>query len=316
CNTSGLHGLRASTTVDGVRLIRPMLCLTRTEIERFLRMRGVLDYRTDHTNADVSILRNKVRHELLPIMRELAGGSRALYKTVEFMEADALYLEQAARQVDVTRLSNTELVALPLAIFQRAVRNWLKLGTGEEISFPEPAVLRLREALSASDKKPRLVELNGTYFIRVTKNQILLEPKDGPKLQRTIHWDWRGKPRMTLQELGLVLIAEPCKQQPAATADSECFDSRVLGQFLVLRGRKPGDRMIPFGATHPKKLKKLISDSKLTHAYKQQLVIVANARGEILWVPSVRRSDLGRISTETIHIVQLRIEALEDDFEL
>ena len=65
----GLAGLKPVSHVDGITLIRPLLGLRDADLRAYLRRRG-LTWREDSTNADTSILRNKVRHVILPFLRE------------------------------------------------------------------------------------------------------------------------------------------------------------------------------------------------------------------------------------------------------
>ena len=65
----GLAGLKTVSHVDGITFIRPLLALRDSDLRAYLRRRG-LTWREDSTNADTSILRNKVRHVILPFLRE------------------------------------------------------------------------------------------------------------------------------------------------------------------------------------------------------------------------------------------------------
>ncbi len=65
----GLAGLKPVSHVDGITFIRPLLGLRDSDLRAYLRRRG-LTWREDSTNADTSILRNKVRHVILPFLRE------------------------------------------------------------------------------------------------------------------------------------------------------------------------------------------------------------------------------------------------------
>ena len=65
----GLAGLKPISHVDGITFIRPLLDLRDSDLRNFLRRRGIA-WREDYTNADTSILRNKVRHVILPFLRE------------------------------------------------------------------------------------------------------------------------------------------------------------------------------------------------------------------------------------------------------
>ncbi len=310
-NSSGLTSLRPKTLFEGVEIVRPLLCLTRTEIERYLRHRGVQDFCEDESNNDTRFLRNKVRHELIPILREVAGGPRSLYKTLDFLTEDAQYLEEVADKVDVANLHTETLRKAHDAIFARIIRNWMLHQTETETVVGEQAILRLREAVAHGPKrKTTLVDLNGDYFIKVTPSHLFLEPKTGPELKKTMYWKWHERPRLRIPDLDLLLVSETATEF-AAGSDAEVFEVSSLSDTLTIRPWKAGDRMIPFGSDHPKKLKKLISDRRLTAAQKRALFVIANSDGTIIWVPGVRRAEIGRAGDSNRKLIRMKVVKAE-----
>ena len=85
----GLSGIPRETTINGVRVVRPLLDVTRVEIESFLR-RKKQAWREDRTNRDTAYLRNRVRHELLPMLEsKLNPGIReALLRTADILREE------------------------------------------------------------------------------------------------------------------------------------------------------------------------------------------------------------------------------------
>lgn len=312
CNSSGLYGLRPRVEVRGVQLVRPLLCLTRAEIERYLRVRGVLDFRYDKSNADASFLRNRVRHELIPLMQELAGGARALHKTADFLRADAELLERLAERVELEDLTTVKLRRLDQAVLPRVLRRWLRNAAGREVPIGEVAVDRVREALDRKQPHTVRVDLNGTYFIRVGPAGLQLEEKNSPKLQRLLYWNWKEQQTLRIPNLNISLRIDKTGGETTDREDGESFDASMLTPTLVIRPRQPGDCMVPFGSKNPKKLKKLISDRKLTPEQRRAIFLVCLCSGEILWTPGVRRSELGRVTEATKCVVRISIQRHPD----
>ena len=104
--TEGLGGISAvlqqtgnSQQSTGGRVVRPLLGVRRTEIERFLRARGQ-EWREDKSNKDVSLTRNRVRHELMPVLRGFNPGVDALLANVAAIARD----EEAHWEAEVARI--------------------------------------------------------------------------------------------------------------------------------------------------------------------------------------------------------------------
>ena len=126
---TGLSGMQADRQIGQVRLIRPLLEVSRGEVLEYLQTRG-LTYREDSSNANRRFLRNRIRHELLPLLeREYNPGIRAvLRRTAEILRAEA--------------------GDDPVAAQRRAIRAWLGevnfeqveairgLAMGDEVSLP------------------------------------------------------------------------------------------------------------------------------------------------------------------------------------
>jgi tRNA(Ile)-lysidine synthase len=127
-----LVNLLRGAGVDGLSAMRPgyehpLLSLRRTETRALCRSEG-LEPLEDPTNADVRFLRNRVRHELLPLCCEVAGRDVVpiLARQAEMLGGEADLLEDLAAQVDPT--DTKWLATAPKALARRATRRWLRSG--------------------------------------------------------------------------------------------------------------------------------------------------------------------------------------------
>ena len=313
-NSSGLTGLRPRNNVAGVPIIRPLLCLTRAEILDYLAAEGIADYCRDASNDEPVYLRNRIRLEIRPLLEKIAGSARGLYNTLEFLQADADFLNAAAEGVELDSLTVTTLRDLHPALLPRVIRRWLRRESGLELPFGQPAIERLREALKMSGKNPVLVDFHKDWFVRVTRDGLSLEPKAAAGLEHPVRWKWDNEPALELPQLELKLSARPVTAAELTPKDGNCeyFTAASLGEVLTVRPRQPGDRLRPFGAKSAKKLKKLVADAKLGPAAKRRLIVICNEADEILWAPGVRRAETGRVTPEDTEIVELRAQALNE----
>lgn len=158
------------------RLIRPLLEVTREEVEAFLK--GLHEaYLQDEMNLDDSFLRVRVRQKLLPAFREVAGGfvDRSLARLSVLMAEDEAYLNELANVArQRARLPNGALDVLTVSSCLGPIRRRILVGFLEEHEIPidfhtmalcEKAILDGGTATVGKD-----------WLLRVTKNQIRLEP--------------------------------------------------------------------------------------------------------------------------------------------
>ena len=99
-NVSGLTGLQMRSTVDGVKFFRPLLNMSRVEIEEFLRRKGVENWAVDSSNSSCDFSRNVLRNRILPELYALfPGGRKAVVQTLNNLRDDAAYLDETSRDL-------------------------------------------------------------------------------------------------------------------------------------------------------------------------------------------------------------------------
>ena len=123
---AGLRGLCGIPPVRG-NIIRPLLCVTRGEIEEYIRKRNI-SYVTDSSNLTDDYSRNKLRHNVIPLLKELNPKfSESVFKTSETNRQDEEFLCRKAQEfidsnVKNSRVDISALKALPKAVSARVVR--------------------------------------------------------------------------------------------------------------------------------------------------------------------------------------------------
>ena len=182
---TGLRGMEWSRSLgDSTRLIRPMLAIWRTEVEQFLAESGQ-DFRQDETNQDVSLTRNRLRHELLPRLEqdfnprvrehlcqlaEQAAGCEEATRIAADTLLDAALLDQSEHVVRLRRDALTQ-ISRPLAreVF---VRLWQRVNwTRQSMAFAHWD--RLVDFVQAD--QPAAIDLPGPVSVRRRANMIVLQ---------------------------------------------------------------------------------------------------------------------------------------------
>jgi tRNA(Ile)-lysidine synthetase-like protein len=285
-----------------------------------------LDAIEDATNRDPKFLRNRVRHEILPLLAAQAGPrlpealrrvARAARETVEAL--DVLVRPRVLPQLRATpvgwRLALAALHGLPPGAVKSAVRVALV-----EVVAPD----RLASGLRGShlDALDALVRAATGARVRLPAGIVVERGRDAL-------WMLRPDARFGTTPLvvpgataaGTMLrvtaALEPISGWPGAAPDEAWFDAEAVGlpgpgaagaPGLVVRPSRPGERMRPFGGREPVRLGKLLASAGVPRLARARWPVVARSDGEILWAVGVRRAATAPLTLGTL--VMLRLEAV------
>jgi tRNA(Ile)-lysidine synthase len=316
--------------VSGIRLkrgiyVRPLLQCRRSALRDWLRHRGD-EWREDASNADVRVPRNRLRHEVMPLLEDMAPGAvRALARYAALAADDDEYLSAVAEArgpgqpvFDVGLLS-----AQPSAIARRIIRMLAeRVAPGRTLAFRHVEAVR---RLAATDKPHSRLDLPGLY---VEKNGSALRFAEAPRLTRNQSQPWLAWPErllsspgsVVLPEVGLTLVARPATSGPVAVSKSTkgaagpgpewqvSIRAASVTPSLIVRNRRPGDRFQPLGAPGRRKLQDVLVDRKIPRSERDGLPIVTTLSGEILWVAGVAVAEACRVRTpeDSVLLLELR----------
>jgi len=264
---SALRGA-ASIRADAPNLLRPLLGVRRADTEALVAAAGLVPAR-DPTNADPLLFRARIRHHVLPALREAAGPSvverlaRFARSAAEDEELLAGLAAQALERVrDGTGLDAVAVRALPWPIRARALRTWL-----EALGHPVSDRL-LRDVAAAIDGGGR-TGLPGRAVLATEGGWVRVLPRDpatAPATRELVD----GAP----VEFGgfRVWLGEG----PGVPAG-------VGAPPLVVRARMPGDRVGPEGGP-TRRVQDVLVDASVPVESRASWPLVADARGRVLWV--------------------------------
>ena len=297
------------------RLVRPLLDHTRDELQAFLRAEGE-PWREDVTNGDRSIPRNRIRHEVLPQLRLInIQTDAALSRAAELLRGDDEFLERLANAAflkcvntdnghGTVAIDSAEWNKLPVALARRVARYALETANPDRTyGLEEADDLRLAVA-GASVNIPSLrVE---RFDAKVVLSKRTVRP---PSVELTeFRLEIPGTveaPRGTWS-----LSAEgPMRSTGVVTRGAEqvTVDAAALGGHLVVRYRRPGDRLQPLGAPGRRKVQDILVDRKVARDDRDSLPIVTTASGEIVWVAGHVLADPFRVTPLTVSVVVLTL---------
>jgi len=167
---AGLAGMRPQSTQNGLRIIRPMLEISRDEIDGFVAANKI-PFREDHTNAETAHTRNRIRNLVIPAIAPLFGESfqQAVLRASQIFRQEDEWMESQIPKVG-EKLSCAGLRAMPDALRHRTVLRWLR-----QNRVPEPGFSETRRVLSLLDTSgPAKVSLPGNHHARRRAGEIFL----------------------------------------------------------------------------------------------------------------------------------------------
>jgi tRNA(Ile)-lysidine synthase len=281
---AGARGLGAMAPRRG-DLWRPLLGVTRAEILRHLRARG-LDWREDPSNADLTHRRNRVRHELLPYLESRFNPDvrRAIARTAALLRDEDALLAARARRVPLRRedgaavLSRAVLRKLPRALARRVVRRGLRAAGGLQ-GVGHAHVERVLD-LALAPASGRRLALPGAREAGAEFDVLRLGPPARVPPPFTRELTVPG--RVALPEGG-VLVAEAAAGP--AGGDGRSAVVRAPRGRLTVRTRRPGDRVR--SGRVKKSLKRFLIERRVPASRRAGLALVAVGH-DVLWVPGQR----------------------------
>ncbi|MGA2242041.1 MAG: tRNA lysidine(34) synthetase TilS [Verrucomicrobiota bacterium] len=320
----GLAGMKwqSPSPVDSkIMLIRPLLNANKAELGGFARESRIL-FREDATNTSLDLPRNRVRNELLPLLRR--SYQPALTKTVlrlmEIVGAESDLAGEAARQwiVSKQKVGRTPRPGpLPAGWGEGGPR---KAGPGEGMVYDDlpvavqrrvlqlqlseagvPADFELIESLRQSadvpvNLGPQLSVLRGaTGAVSLS----LARPADFNANEKVVKLAGRaGNVEFDGRKL-LWAVKKYNSSRGRSPHQTEFFNADKVGGRITLRHWRPGDRFQPIGLRSPVKLQDLFTNRKIPRARRRELMVAAAENGEIFWVEGLRISENFKLTPQT-----------------
>ena len=287
--TRGLAGIYPELFTDAqkkIRIVRPLLCVTRDEVEGYLSAAGQ-SWREDESNLDHRIARNRVRHELLPLLaREYNPNIRqVLSDTADLSRAEEEYWQALVERELVSRMQQPQqfslenFAKLPLALQRRLLRRFAET-EGLALDF-EHVELLLRCARGELPK----TELAGGWT--AARRGECLELRAPGREPASVGYEYTlpipGE--VQLAEVGLTVRAMILREQfvKETSEPDNLLSAELLGTKLTIRNWRPGDRFWPLHTSSEEKLKRLFAEKHIP-AEQRPSWPVALSGVRIVWV--------------------------------
>nr|WP_315212151.1 tRNA lysidine(34) synthetase TilS [uncultured Flavobacterium sp.] len=297
---TGLEGLTGIPEQND-KVIRPLLAFSQEEMEEYAKLNNI-KWREDSSNASDKYLRNKIRHHLVPMLKELNPNflssfhkTQTYLQEAQVMVEDAsimIYQQVAKQEEDTIYFDLKKLKKLPN--YKSYLYQWLK-----EFGF------------SAWDDIYDLVEsqsgkyvFSPEYRLLKDRDSLILSPINFVNEKEEYFIDENQK------EVNIPLNLMFCKVADISlTTNSAIFVDADKLQFpLVLRHWNEGDSFQPFGMNgKSKKVSKLFKDEKISLLEKENSWLLCSNE-DIVWIIGLRQDERFRIENTTKNILKIQLE--------
>ena len=292
---TGIAGLHGILPVNG-QLVRPLLFLTRADIMTIVEQEG-LAFVEDSSNSSVKYARNKIRHQVVPLLKELNPSIETTFENnlkhfrdmeillnlkVEELKQNMLVFHEGEVHIsldDINKLNPQRLLLFKLL---------------QPYNFTDTVI---DDLISALGKHSGRVFENADFTLVVDRGKVIISKRTTPQDDRVeigdtdSHVTYKGY-KLTLLHDDSALIV---KDNPMAVS----VDAELLVYPLTVRAWEQGDYFYPLGMKTRKKLSDFFINEKVPLNRKNEVPVLINGNGDIIWVGGYRLSERYKVNDKT-----------------
>jgi tRNA(Ile)-lysidine synthase len=305
--STGIAGFHGILPRQG-KIIRPLLFASRNEIEVFIKKNN-LPFREDSSNQEIKYLRNKIRHELIPVLAEINPGFSSIL-------TENIYRIREAEKI----FRDTVNLARNTVIRKNKERSLISI---DELKKLDPFKTYLFEFLSpfgfnysvAEDISEALNEEAGKQFYSPThrlikdRQDLIITPlksvKKGKVEKISFHILENNKRLRKPISLTLKKLRKDKNFKVDVSPEVANLDLHKVRFPLTLRKWQHGDHFHPFGRDHRKKLSDFFTDGKFSIDVKENTWILCSGE-KIVWIVGHRIDNRFRITSKTQEVLQIK----------
>jgi tRNA(Ile)-lysidine synthase len=296
---TGLEGLTGIPEINGTT-VRPLLPFSREQIETYAQA-NKLKWREDSSNASTKYLRNKLRHQVVPTLKEINPELLQNFKkTLSFLQDSNEIIEDSIANIQKKVVSvEDDLVKLNIKKIQKLSNPKAYLyQLLKDFNFTEwDDITNLLEAQSGKQI------FSETHRLIKDRNYLLLTELTVEMRSEIIISEKESKVEMPLGIINFKTINQINK----SNALTIYVDKDQLKFPLTLRKWEEGDFFYPFGMKGKKKLSKYFKDEKLSLVDKENVWLLTS-ENEIVWVVGKRADDRFKITESTTKILKIELK--------
>lgn len=304
---TGIDGLKGIPVVANT-IIRPLWWFTATHIRQFARQEGIV-YREDSSNLESKYIRNKIRHHIVPLFKEInpsfsetvvklsrVAGKMSDTFHVLLDEVFKKHIQDDGKQIFIhigalTRYSSPELIIYELL---------------KKFNFTASIAQQIADALT---QQPGKVFYSPTHQCVKDRRYLIVAPINDDATNKK-QFDLVSPSASLLLPNGTIVLeelSEILSEGISHDASVAFLDKEKVSFPLLLRHPRPGDFFIPFGMSGKKKISDYLTDKKIPVHEKEKVWLLCN-KDDIIWVVGFRPDNRYRVSDKTRTILKVKFQ--------
>lgn len=305
--STGIAGFHGIIPKQG-NIIRPMLFASRELIGQFVNKNGIA-FREDRSNQEVKYLRNKIRHELLPVLSEMNPNYRTILteNIYRVREAEKIFRESVekirTKQVKTGKIRT--LVSIEGIMHLNPLTTYL-FELLSPFGFNYPVVCEISNSLS---EEPGKQFFSTTHRLIKDRDHLIITSLPTNKTALPESSEFLITEKAKLVSVPVKLSLRKMANDPDFRIDPSPevanLDLHKITFPLALRKWKKGDAFIPYGRNHRKKVSDFFTDCKLSIDLKENVWILCSGE-KIVWIVGHRIDNRFRITPKTKQVLQIR----------
>jgi len=308
---AGGSGLGGILPVRDDRYIRPLLCHSRSAIESYLNYRGMIACH-DESNTDLKFLRNRVRHQLIPDLKQNYNPQiqSTLNRTADLLQADEDFIQQQTRQaaeecqITPHQFDRQKFLDHHVAIQRRILRYTYADIVGQTVDLYFAHVASMLDLLHSHRPNTELSLPHQVQFQRAY-DQFSFTPVPDPPKRFELQLQIADRTQLPAGIITSQIFDRSDEPMPNGKTEA-IFDLDRIQLPLWIRTRRNGDRFYPFGMTGSKKIKDFLIDQKVAKNRRDGVPIVVDNAQHILWIIGYRTSQIGQITDTTQRVLKIQ----------
>ena len=301
---TGIRGLTGIPERNG-NVIRPLLSFTRNEINKF-SIENDLEYREDRSNLETKYARNKIRHDLLPVLEQInpAYLSTIARDMRNLGEAEEIFSQAISSKREVLFQGSTDRWRIDIADLRslKPRKTWL-YELFSPYGFSRIQCEGIEQMMEASSGRR---SISPTHQLFKDRDQLILIKTELKQVQRYYLDSPEQHSSLPLAMDVEILDRDRLKKIPPDPTIA-CLDLDLIQFPLTLRHWLHGDYFYPLGMDQMKKLSDFFVDSKVSMPEKENTWILASGR-KIVWIVGHRIDHRFRITDQTRRILLLKVQ--------
>lgn len=302
---AGIQGLTGISAKNG-DILRPLLCVDRKEILAYIEEKGQ-DYVTDSTNLVDDVVRNKIRLNIIPMLKEInPAASKNIAQAAHHLEEANKMLSSIAICGEKSE-DGTIRVAVQ-EIESAASAEYALYSSLSPYGFRGKAITEILASLHSTGK----TWTSETHQLVIDRDCILIREKQteafqGMKIPETGCYVLPRGEKIKLSIREREIDFSPSKEKFLVTLDADAVTFP-----LHLRLAQNGDTFHPFGMKGKKLVSDYLTDRKKNFFEKQSQLVLEDAKGQIIWVVGERTSELCKIKEDTKKILYIQVSQVRE----